>query len=554
MIDETSTPSDARAWKRLRERPRLIATTATGPIYRLNRNARVYPLRSGLGLLQELALRARDGESAVVSTIARRVSGEAAADAADDASFGFALGLVNATPAQARSILRQIIRAARTARSIEGLETLTAATLNAAWPVMRNSELTSALRWFQDQVAASSAPKERVVRVVDPHHSRFTLTTIGALSDVDVASWLAEVNTIPEGWRTGEGLPGAPEGGFGRQLPGDFGSTDDPFGDLGIGRGPGSGNGMFGEGGLYGDAPFGSQGSGSGGSPFDEGGRGGLFGEGGLFGNTPWGGADDPFSGALAGLGLGGGPGSGMPGSPFGEDPLAGSPGDEDIAHGNRLKNNGEMVSDIGKYGGAIAAGGAPSPWFKAAGVAAGLGLILLGADTKQRGQDLINRGEARNRDAAAAAAVVVTYEVDDEGVMRDKDGTVVVDAAGNVKQPDGTWKDKDGKPIPDPTKPGQLPDGDGSGGGDPTTLPGEDGKGGGNPVWLPDYDGEDGGNPLFLPDRDDEGGGNPLTLWDENGGGGQPTTIGVGVQITTVEGAGLRAGIVQTGRRTFHF
>lgn len=583
---------------------RLVAVTAAGPVYEgVVPGVRV-PLPSFLALLQELAARADNPRSEVVSSMAQRVHGTDAHEMWNYLGAGFGLRLSQAAPATRVAALREIFAYVRRSGGAAGVESPLTAAVNAAWPFLTRRQLHSTLEFAAQMIARSTFVDRHRLIVVDPNARTFSDVAAGQLAAVDPIPWLrwAEA-TIPE-WRAG--LPkndwgtdqfGSAEGALGK-LGGDPGSTR-PGADWGGGGGPtgsglpgrpGAGDGTsqgtlpgYGGAGISGGFGLGGFGGHGNGSREDDGF--GLFGDGTDLGDSigGWGGGGLPGyggAGTSGGFGLGGfgGRTGGFEG-PFGRYSVG---------------NIGGSGGPLG-FGAQLGADGA-SDWFSTAEKAVGGFLIVMGTAgvavgtaTMPEGaqavgiggldvtlgvwlsQDADRREDKAQHDQERAEDQAQHQKERDEdkkaAEQQQKNGqipTVTPDQLPNVPPPTVTPdqlpdapKQGDSYPDPHPHNGSQLPSGDGTVDPvDPRMLPSEDGAVAPvDPRMLPAGDGTVGPlDPRMLPADELGHGGNPTTIWEENGGGVTPTTLGRRATLRTIGGRGLIGGIAQVSPRAFTY
>ena len=471
-------------------RPRLLAVTATGPVYLQEVTLAVIPFTSALALLQELATRIRDDKAEVASSLARRVKGRSAYLTWLYHCARISMGLAATPPAWRLHFLRTLIDYMHRKGDVGGLEPVMAATLNATWPWMSVERTRSVARNFHSQIRRSKFIEETPALVCDPFTRSLTMVPPGQLSKIDIEGWLD--------WRSAldAGSGGMGPGGFGGLGSGGMGPVDQLGGNVGAG-------------GVFSGGDAGSRG-------FN--GLGALGGLGPLDFNSPGG----PF-GAGSFLGTGG---------------ASGFWGDAAQVVGKGLQAGGAVATAIG--GALIVAGVVQEATIVLA--VTGGGTMITGAEVVVGGLAagvvglaVEQWGKARNETKDTQAPPIVTIP------------TVVID---DSPPPDDEPKPGDSKPgdlYPDPDgggspSPNRLPAGDGSGGGRPDTRP--------NSIWDESFGG---GRPNSIWDENG-GGGGPNSIWDENGGGGRPNSIVGASRAVFVTGDGLRAAFVQIGPSTFRF
>jgi hypothetical protein len=533
---------------------RLVAITATGPVYRASVDLAVVPVSVGLAFTQELAKRALNPQARVASSLANRVGGDTAREAWASTCGLSSAALVGASPRARLQFLDQVLGYVRRVKSVNGIEPILGAAVNAAWPWINPVTLARVLNLTSKHLRQSEFAATNAVPILDPNTRTFTLFAPGSLAKVDPDQWLD--------WRVvdriGFGVPGAPGTGRGSD-------RNDPEGLLGR-RGPDLGR-------LPG--PDGRPGDSMGGDDF-----GGVVGDllgprGPNLGNLP--GADgrpgsrdrrdDDLNGAVEGL-----LGSRRPS-------LAGLEGPDGRRRGDRGGNEfggllgdllGPQGPDLGNLGGSggpyghgsgLAPGGAADPRedMKSTGATAktfGMGLVAVGAGLV--GAGLAGGGVGPGGVGVIAVATGFIFFKAGAAIEREAAEGTPAPATGEKPRGDGTVPTVDVHKLPNAPAVDvhKLPDAKGPKPGEPkhTDLyPDPDGTGGGHPTQLPDSDGSGGGNPTTLWDENG-GGGNPTTLWDENGGGGNPTTTAEFLTAVALTGPGLLAGITQVGPATFAF
>jgi hypothetical protein len=540
---------------------RLVAVTATGPVYSVESEMDLVPIPVGLAFLQELALRALYPEARVVSTLAGDVSGEEALAAWSAACGAATMALIGAAPADRLAFLGQVLAYVRRQGYANGIEPVLGAAVNAAWPWIEPRGLERILATVTRSLRESEFARAVAIPVLDPGNRTVRLFAPGGLAEYDPSAWLDRHYLefyAPTGIHSKLSRFGAEDQALLDRLLGSAGLGKGRMDDL-----PGS----------------------SGGDPLaDAAGR--LLGNGllgklaGRLGGLPGGGGDDPL-GDLAGGLLGGSPlgkqagrFGGLPGQQ-GKDPL----GD---AFGGKLAGSGLDLSNIGGNGGPLGfganlgPGGAAGDWesqkdrghahqnlgilyMGVGGALVGLGpatggiSIAVGISFGLIGYATKTLGDMEVSDADKQAKDVEKKEQADKDAKATADKAAADKAAEEKAKKDREEAEKKGQPGPK-KKTGEkhlYPDPDGGGGtGDPTQLPDSDGKGGGKPNTV--FAGLVSGNPAALWDENG-GGGTPTTIWDKEGsGGGTPTTAGRSLTVPMLAGPGLLAGIVQVGPATF--
>ncbi|MET3632990.1 hypothetical protein [Burkholderia sp. 572] len=586
-------------------RRRLIAVTASGPIYHQEVSLAVIPFTSGLALLQELATRIRNEKVEVASSLALRVRGRNAYLTWLYHTARIGMGLASVPPRWRIVFLRALIDYIHRKGDVGGLEPLMAATLNATWPWMSAQRTSAVTKIFHSQILRSKFIQETPALVCDPITRNITMLPPGELAKADVDSWLDWRNAVAGNWGTqgmdasdlGMSIPRGPDwgdvlsgnsgwGGWGVPSgPGRVGPGGGPnglggFGGFGRGQGNGSGSSAFGNTGWgrgigsngFGDTGFDGNGNGGSGIDWTQPGSGaGVFGAGfgsGLgrgMGPSGLGGFGQPGNGVgPGGLFSGGEPGSGgfnglgvlgglgpidfnAPGGPFGTGAYLGNGGASDFwgdaaqVVGKTVQGAGAVATAVG--GGLIVAGAAQDATI-VLGVT-GTGFMITGAEVVVGG--------------LGAGFVGLSIEqwgkTHNEGEKPAEKAPDAQAAPPVITVPTVEIDDseEDDEPKPKDSKPGDLyPDPDGGGSPSPNRLPAGDGIGGGRPdsIWDDQFGG---GRPNSIWDENG-GGGRPTSIWDENGGGGRPNSIAGAAKATFFSGAGLRAAIVQVGPSTFRF
>jgi len=560
---------------------RLMAVTATGPIYKSRADLIVLPVSVGLAFTQELAARAVNPKAHVLSSGANRVSGDTARSAWSKTCGFMAGALVGASPRARLMFLSQVLTYVRRQGNVNGIEPILGAAVNAAWPWIDQESLERVLTLTTRYMKESEFAASLSIPVVDPNTRTFTVFAPGALAKIDPNEWLD--------WRvlTHDGF-GAPSQSGANPAGNDLNDLADRL--LGSrrpnldglkgadGNGPGSNLGGNDLNDLV-DRLLGSRrpnldglkgadgnglGSNLGGSDLNDlvdrllGSRGPNLG--GLRGAD----GNGPRSGDQSGFdlyGRGGPLGPGMPGhrgvdlsnlrgngGPNGFGPGLAPGGMGAAGWGDVVKFVGRGIQLVG--GVAITVGGA----YMVAGAAQDMTIILgvTGTGTMVTGAEVLAAG-------VIVGEIGLGVEAWGDKIIRDEGSNPADPKPADPKPADPKPADpKPADPKPADPKPEQpqhsdlYPDPDGTGIGNPTKLPDYDGSGGGGPTMLPVGEGS-GGNPTTILDENG-GGGNPTTVWDENGGGGTPTTKGKFVTATVLTGRGLLAGVVQVGPSTFAF
>ena len=488
---------------------RLVAVSATGPIYHGLVDVTLVRVPVGLAFAQELAARAINPDARVVSSLANRVEGDAAMTAWSRTCMFMSTALVGASPPIRLQFLNEVMTYVRRQGDVNGIEPILGAVVNAAWPWMSHEAMERVLAVTSKYMRASEFAAANAVSVVDPNTGTFTVFAPGALAHLDLSEWL-DWRALNE-YEIGVGVPR--RGIIGRN------EYDKRAEDLtGIGKRP-SLEGLQGADGL--GVPAGPD-------KYDK-----RVADVTGFGRRPdlsnVGGNGGPY-GYGSGLGAGGAAG-----------------------WGDLVKGVGETL----KWGGGLTV--AAGSGLFVAGAAQGVTIVLAvtGGGTMIVGTDLIIGGTI----AGAAGIQLSTYgdklireevaaraKAEKEAEKKAAEKAAEEKAAEKEKEKTPEQKEADKKAEEkkaeekkkgaEPKLGDLYPDPDGGGGGNPTMLP-------------PDPDGGGGGNPTTLWD-DNGGGGNPTTLWDENGGGGNPTTLGEIVTVPALVGGGLLADVRQVGPSTF--
>ncbi len=563
---------------------RLVAITATGPIYEAPVTCTLLPISCVLALHQELAARTINRHARVVSSLANRVHGDRAYSTWSAQTLGFSTALSQASPAARIAILGEVLRYIHARRSADGLESVAAAAVNAAWPWLAPQQLEATLHFVQPVLHRATFTDKVATPVVDPNLRTVSAIAAGRFKKIDVIEWLNWYKLDIPNWQLGgvrtpqlpgkndpspsdllhggpgdrtPGAPGSPWGNLGA-LPGSSGHADgsargsdllhdgpgdrtpgapgNPWGNLGAlpgssGHADGSAPGSD----LLHDGPA-DRTPGAPGNPW--GNLGALPGLGGSNGASRGGDGPSvyrgPFSdGALDNIGKDGGPlgfGSslGMAGAASWESSALKVAGVVVIAGGAYTAVGGAVVGVVGTG----AAGGA--------GTAAGSGIVALGVGVMYGGWKLIEQGQRLDDKEEQKQAKTQA----DKKAADDKNAEDAKNAEDEKKKEE---RPIPVKKLPDATvTPAQLPDAPKN---HDDVYPDPDHHAGGS---VPD-DWGTGGGPNTVPDDWGTGGG-PNTDWDENGGGGTPTTVGVSVRRVALVGDGLRAGLVQISANSFSY
>ncbi|MDO2396057.1 hypothetical protein QRB38_19985 [Mycobacterium avium subsp. hominissuis] len=527
-------------------RAKLVAVTATGPIYLAPRASTVVRAASAFALYRELAQRAHDPKAEVVSSLAKRVRGKSADLAWVSQTLAASVGLVTLTPNQRVLFLRYVLKVFRQT-GVYGNEPILAAAINAAWPWVPPASLPATLRVIHGLIEKSTYTDTHRCVVVDPNTRTVALLDPGQFK-IDPVAWL-DWRRIDgkDRWKLSDDrweLTGArdPYGvspndsaadglgwrGGGSYTPGDF---------QGPGRygGPGMGSGGYG----WENAPGGWTGGGSY-TPGDFQGPGRYGGPGMGSGGYGW---EDSFSNS--GFGSLGAQTPGSDGGPYGFGSYAGLGGASDfwgdaaVSIGGGLKVAGPVTTAAGVGIGSYGAGGLATGLFTVPSlgieVTAGT-LVVAGIGASFAGGFLENWGNRHNANESASKPAPSGSSAPAPAPTPAPSGqTITVPVV--VIPVDDDDDDKD-KPKPEKPKSGDLyPDPDGGGTVDPTKIWDGD-SGGGTPTTI--WDGDSGVG--------------PASIWDENGGGGTPTTKGGEIEAPALAGPGLRVGVVQIAPGVFTF
>ena len=222
---------------------RLVAITATGPIYRGRVDLAVVPVSVGLAFTQELAARANNPEARVVSSLANRVGGDTARSAWANTCGLSSSALVGASPRARLMFLKQVLAYARRQGNVNGIEPILGAAVNAAWPWINPATLTRILFVTSKYLRKSEFAATNAIPILDPNTRSFTLFAPGALAKIDPDDWL-DLRAVDQIGFDGVGGPNIGgsngtndlEGLLGRRGPnkGDLPGPDGrPGGDLG---------------------------------------------------------------------------------------------------------------------------------------------------------------------------------------------------------------------------------------------------------------------------------------------------------------------------------
>ena len=169
---------------------RLVAVTATGPIYWRKVGLAVVPVSVGLALVQELTIRSINPKSRVVSSLANRVAGDTALSAWTH-TCGFAAGvLIGASPRARLSFLSKVLAYVRREGNANGIEPILGAAVNAAWPWIEPNALARILDVSAHFMRSSEFASSSTIPIVDPNTRTFTLFAPGELAKLDPKEWL----------------------------------------------------------------------------------------------------------------------------------------------------------------------------------------------------------------------------------------------------------------------------------------------------------------------------------------------------------------------------
>src|SRR5687767_4035762 len=148
---------------------RLVAITATGPIYRGRVDLAVVPVSVGLAFTQELAARANDPEARVVSSLANRVGGDTALSAWARTCWFSSRALVGAPPRARLMFLNQVLSYVRRQGNVNGIEPILGAAVNAAWPWIKPAALARILTATSKYMRKSDYAATSIIPVLDPN-------------------------------------------------------------------------------------------------------------------------------------------------------------------------------------------------------------------------------------------------------------------------------------------------------------------------------------------------------------------------------------------------
>ena len=391
---------------------RLVAITATGPIYEAPARYTVLPLSSVLALHQELAARALDSRAPVVSSLARRVHGSTAYATWSEQTLACSIALAQVAPSVRLAILHQVLIYIRETGYADGIEPIVTAAIDSSWPWLLPDTLERVLRFTQSTLARTTFTDKVTTAVVDANTRTFSILPPGGIKRINVNDWLDSYKLEIDEWRrTGVRTPqipgrsprGGPEG-FG--AGGVFGTDD-----------PGSRN-PFGPG-----SPWSGGAGSSGANPGMPGSSWNGRSSGNLGGNDVYG----PFSdGALRNIGKNGGP------LGFGSALGTGGSSDIDLSPAHVAKTIGSLLivggaTTIAVGGGLMALGTADGGISAPAGGAA----LGVGAAEISVGVFLINQGQRLDDKAEAAKTAEADREAGEK--KTEEKGTVPVSELPDV-------------------------------------------------------------------------------------------------------------------------
>jgi hypothetical protein len=574
---------------------RLVAATATGPIYQTEAKVAVVPVTVALALIQELAANAMNPKANVVSSMARRVAGDSAlATWAHTCGF-LSSQLVAAAPRTRLMFLDTVLTYVGRQGNANGIEPILGAAVNAAWPSLESDAAAQIVTTATNYLNKSEFAHGTAIPIFDPNTRTVAAFAPGGLTKLDTAVWLnrrallrAPLLNLNHGTNLGPGAMsgvGVPSGQAGSiNLSGlgsaaGAGATD----DLGL-------SGLSGVGvpsGQAGSINLSGLGSAAGAGATDDLGLSGLSGVGvpsgqagsinlsGL-GSAAGAGATDDLG--LSGVGVPSGQAGSINLSGLGSAAGAGATDDLGLSGVGVPGGLGALaglngISGLGSAGGpfgfgaSLGAEGAADGWDKAGKVghdmmAFGAGLMTAGAAVAAAGATLT--AATGGTGAPAGGPMIVTGLVMVGGGVVIAGVGLAVSVAADIKPGSdsnpspGPAPDAGTGPAPDSgTAPGPAPDSGTGPAPDAGTGPAPDSGTAPAPEQprdtdlYPDPDGGGNGHPDSIWDENG-GGGNPTTIWDENGGGGNPTTAAKFVTATTTVGAGLLASYIQIGQGTF--
>jgi hypothetical protein len=353
---------------------RLVAITATGPIYSYQSHITALPLAAALALTQELAARVIDPRAAVVSSLANRLHGESARMTWLQVCAAVSAQLMSESPRYRLTFLSEVLAYIHREDNINGIESILGAAINAAWPWVDDGVLERVFSITSKYLTASEFAKIVPIPIADPNNRTFSVFQPGTLTKVDLTKWL-DWKMLTHSVATGTGNVGGGSangdifgtgGLLGPGTPGHRGVdlTGLQGADGNGPRGAGShGDGVYGTGGLLGPGTPGHKGAdlsgleGADGQGPRRGGRDGpdIYGTGGLLGPGTPGHKGADLSGLQGADGLGPrGQGSDDTGL-FGPGGLlgAGTPGHRGLDLSN-LRGNGGPLG----FGSAMGPGG----------------------------------------------------------------------------------------------------------------------------------------------------------------------------------------------------
>ena len=166
-----STVTDHRDTASKRAAPgKLIAITASGPIYASPATFTMIPLSSAMALYGELAARVLDPKAKVVSSLPARLGGETAYKAWVQQTSTFAASITRLSPAQRVATLQEVLHYVRH-RGVDGNETVLAAAINGAWPYLSQETLEWTLHYAKSAIARSTVHRQSSRHSHRPHHA-----------------------------------------------------------------------------------------------------------------------------------------------------------------------------------------------------------------------------------------------------------------------------------------------------------------------------------------------------------------------------------------------
>lgn len=158
---------------------RLVAITATGPIYEAPARYTVLPLSSVLALHQELAARALDSRAPVVSSLARRVHGSTAYATWSEQTLACSIALAQVAPSVRLAILHQVLIYIRETGYADGIEPIVTAAIDSSWPWLLPDTLERVLRFTQSTLARTTFTDKVTTAVVDANTRTFNILPPG---------------------------------------------------------------------------------------------------------------------------------------------------------------------------------------------------------------------------------------------------------------------------------------------------------------------------------------------------------------------------------------